>query len=291
VAVSNRALFLLNRYKHAAFEITLKVNWAAGSLIEVTDPVVLQDNGTLQISNFNTGLRDLGTQLFEVIQRTINLKEGNVSLTLLSNLGGAVTDRFATISPSSLVSTGSTTTEVQIQDSFGILYPGDEKRKWQGLNNQLIRVHSQDYTTFDETVTLLGFSPSDGYRMLVTPALSVPPPAGYIVDIVDYDTGTDPTVQQTYKVLFCFLDPSLTVVSGTSNTVFDVSVPDAAVLNIGQLILIHNDDYSIFSPEVLVEDIVGTTVTVSTSLGFTPAAGQRIELVGFKDGGAPYRYL
>lgn len=294
IALQARGKFLLNRYKKGAFEINLKTNWEAGSLIEVTDPVVLQDNGTLKISNFSTGERDLGVQLFEVIQRTIDLRNGNVALTLLSNLGASVTDRFATISPSSDVVAGSTTTEIKIEDSYGALYPGNEKRKWQGLEGQLIRVHSQDYS-FDEVVGFLGFNPTDDYKMVVDPPLSTPPLPGYIVDIDNYPTSTDASEAAIYKLLFCHLDPTLTVVTGTSDTVFDVSLGDAAVLNVGAPILIHNSSYSIFSPEVTVTDVTGTTVTVGSSLGFTPAVGQKIELVGFKDfgpnSGGPYRLL
>lgn len=291
LGLNSRAQFLLNRYKQGAFELNLKVNWAVGSLIEVTDPVVVVDDGTLQISNFDTGERNLGTALFETIQRTINVKEGNVTLTVLSNLGIQFGERFATISPSSTVTTGSTTTTIQIQDSYGALYPGNEQKKWIRFFGLPITLHSPDYS-YVETTTLTGFSPADTYQMIVNPPLSGPPPAGTIVEVPDYPaTDTDPNTQALYKLLFCFLDPTLTVVTGTSNTVFDVSAPDAAKLQVDMPILIHNSDYTILSPEVTVTDVTGTTITVGTSLGFTPAAGQLVELVGFLDGGGPYRFI
>lgn len=288
--VQTRGNFLLNRYKKAAYQISLKVNWAAGSLIEVGDVVALTDDGNLQITNFENGKRDLGTQLYEVIERTLDLQTGSVSLTLLSNLGYKVNQRFATVAPSSQVIAGSTTTSILIKDSYGALYPHNEKKKWQKFFGLPIRVHSYDYTRLD-TVTLLGFDPTNPYRMLVSPALSFTPQVDDIVDTDLYGTDGLPSTNTLYKTLFTHVDPTLTVVSGTSDTVFDVSAPDAATLNIGLPITIHNADYTLSSPEVNVASVVGTTVTVAASLGFTPSAGQQIELVGFKDRGGPYRYL
>ena len=87
------ANFPLTAYKRRAFEINCRVNWGVGSLIEVTDPVVLRIT-VAKDTKLNNGERDLGEQLFEVIQRTINIMTGNVSLTLLSNLGATVGTRY-----------------------------------------------------------------------------------------------------------------------------------------------------------------------------------------------------
>ena len=125
-----RGIQLLNRYKDAAYEISsVKVNWGTGSQIEAGDVVIFKDEGKLQISNLATGERDLGVQRFEIIDRQIDIKSGNVTLRLLSNLGYQVTDRFAVISPTSRVAaTGSTNDRIKIVDSFQALFPGNEKR-------------------------------------------------------------------------------------------------------------------------------------------------------------------
>src|SRR6185312_701865 len=138
----SRGQFLLNRFKNCAYEIKVTVLWKVGSLIEVGDVIALQDDGTLKITNFQTGERNLGTQLFEVIQRSMEIKSGRVALTLLSQMDYNLNQRFATIAPSSLVSNGSTTTTIQIQDSFGAKYPGNEKKKWEKLTGNDIRVHN-----------------------------------------------------------------------------------------------------------------------------------------------------
>lgn len=292
VMIQQRGTFILNRYKKAAFELNVNVNWAAGSLIETGDIVAVVDNGTLKISNFETGVRDLGTQLFEVINRSLNVKEGNASLTLLSGVGYTVGQRYATISPSSIVATGSTNNSIEISDSFGPLYPGDEKKKWTPLIGLPIIVHDNLWTQ-SATATLTGFSPFDPYRMLVSPSLPFSPPAGYIVDIVGYGTGTNAQTNALYKTLFSFISASLTVVSGSDSTHFTVSVPDAAILNVGLPVLIHNADWSSVSPlsKVLSVDLGTGAVVVETALGFTPSAGMLVEGNGFKDGGSSYLYL
>lgn len=290
--VQTRGLFILNRYKKAAFEVSLKVNWSAASIIEVGDIIALVDNGHLKISNLETGERNLGTQLFEVIQRQLTVKDGTAALTLLSNTGYQIGQRYATISPSSLVTSGSTTSSIKIQDSFGPLYPGDEKKKWERLFNLPIVVHDYLYST-SATATLLGFDPADPYRMLVSPPFATPPTAGQIVDIVPYGESIDPNYNALYKTLYTFIDPTLTVTAATSGTQFAVSPTDAQVLNVGLPVMVHNPSYSLQSSEQNVTSVDLTTgiVTVAGDLGFTPTAGQLVELIGFKDGLGPYRYL
>ena len=289
IAIQSRANFLLNRYKRGAFEITLKVNWAVGSLIEVTDPVVLTDNGTLFISNFDTGERNIGQQLFEVIQRTINIKDGNVNLTLLSNIGATVGTRYATISPSSNIASGSTSTGLFIEDSYGALYPGAEGQKWVKFAGLPIRVHNADYSDSEE-VTFTGFSDTNPNLMFVSPALSFTPGPGYTIEVGSYPaTDTDPTTNALYKILYAFQNATETVTSGTSNFVFDVADGTRIQLNLD--VIVHNDDYSIASPESKVVSVVGNTVTVETDLGFTPSAGQRVEVLGFADGQESYRFI
>lgn len=286
--IERRGTDLLRRYKDAAYEISLKVNWEAGSLIEAGDVVAIQDNGTLKIPNYGTGDRDLGTQLFEVLERTLDIKTGVAQLKLLSNVGYQATDRFATISPSSIVVSGGTTTQVPITESYGNEL--DEWRKYEDFVGLPIVVHDYLWTYAYET-TLIGFSAIDPNILIVNPPLPAPPVAGDIVDIAEYPDDPDPGLNQTYKVLYCHLDPTLEVVSGTSDTVFDVSLSDAAKAVVGQLIQIHSDDYTIESPEVIVESVVGTQITTQSSLGFTPAAGQKVELVGFRDNAGAYRIV
>lgn len=293
IVIAARGSALLNRFKKAAYQITLDTNWEAGSQIEVGDVIILSDPGgpgQLQITNLATGKRALGTQLFEVISRTLKPQSGNSSLVLLSSLGYSVGQRYATISPSSFVGVGSTAMSVIIVDSFGPLYPGNEPKKYTALIGSVITVHAPDWS-YQDSAVLLGFDPTSPYRMLLGSALSFTPAQGDIVDVAAYGTGTDPEFNKKAKLFYTFIDPSIAVVTGTNQTVFTVGSGDVATLNIGQPIQIHNDDYSAQSPESEILTIVGTTVTVKTPLGFVPDNTMTVELIGFKDGGAPYRFV
>jgi hypothetical protein len=287
IAAKNGQYFL-SRFKNGAYEIPIKTNFMVGGRIELADSVILRDDGTLFITNFSTGRRDLGVKLFEVIGRDLDIKSGICSLKLLSTIGYEVNDRFATISPSSLVSSGTTTTAV-IMGSFGEVYPGQEYKKWEDLVGQQVVVHDELWTVSGVT-TFTGFSTGNPFEMNFSPALGFAAAAGHIVDLAEYAVPL-PTDGQISKTLFTFVDPTVGVVTGISDTQFTVSVPDAAKFTVGLPVLVRNADWSILSPEVTVTDITGVTITVSASLGFTPALGQYVELIGFTDGGGPYRIL
>lgn len=288
--IDRRASYVLQRYSKGAVALTLKCNWKAASLMQVADVVGLYDEGNLQIPNLETGLRDFGVQLLEVINWDLDLKTGSASLMLMTQLFYSITDRFGGISPSSNTIAGSTTTAIRIRDSYGAKFPANEREKWNPIVGDTIQIHSKDYSVVEYT-RLLGFNPGNPYEMLVNPPLSAPPPADYVVDCAPYPDTTDPNDNFKSKLLFAFIDPTLTVVTGVSDTEFTVSPADAAKAFPDLPVKVHNADYSVESPECIVDSVVGVTITLKTSLGFTPVAGQKVEFVGFKDGGGPFRIL
>lgn len=291
-----RSKFLLGRYAFAATQVILQAHYGITTLIEAGDVVAFKDNGNLQVSNFSTGKRDLGSQLWEVLDRTLDIRNGKGSLTLLSGLNVSTEDKFATWSPSSSVIAGSTTTTIKIEDSFGSIFPFDEKRKWENYHGLKILVHNYDFTVSAETV-LIGFDAGDGYLMVVDPPLPFVPAVGYIVDLANYPDNTDPLDQQIAKVIHVYWDPSITIASGISPTSFTVSAPDALKFQVGQPVYTHLENYDplfgseTVSNEVKVLSVVGTTITLDGSLGYTPSAGDIAELIGFPDGGPPYRWI
>lgn len=285
--IQRRGGFLLRRYSNVAYEITLQTNFKVAALIEVSDVVALVDNGGLQILNWSTGVRDIGAQLFEVIQRTLDLKTGRGTLTLLSQIGYDITDRFGGISPSSVVQAGSTVSEIKIAGSFTSKYGAREWRKWYDIIGDQIQIHSKDYSTVYVT-TLKALGGGDKNSLIIDPIPSIQ--SGWIVDIAPFSEVSKGTNQKS-KTFYAFIDPTLFVVSGISNTQFTVSMADAAKVVVGQYVKVHNKSYSYQSPEVLVTDLTGTTVTVQSSLGFTPALGDMVDLVGFKDNSGAYRVL
>lgn len=297
--INRNSRFLLSRYKKGAQLISLTTNWQVGSQIESGDVVALIDNGGLQISNLALGGRNVGAQLFEVIDRNLDIKSGDMTTQLVSGIGAAITDRFAVISPSSNVTatTPSTVNTIYIEDSYGALFPGNEKQKWVNYFGQNIMVHSVDWSVVGTTV-LIGFDPQNPYKMLVSPNLAFIPQPGYVVDIDKYPNSNDPTADLIYKAIFCFLDPQVTVVSGISTTQLTVSPSDIGKFHEKCPVRIHDMQYVTHdSGDVLVLSVdSGTnTITLTAPLTFVPSTGDLIDLIGFPDFGAasggPYKFL
>ena len=288
--VSNRENLIFNRYANASVLIDLKTTLGVGNQIEVGDVLVLNDNGALQIPNFSTGLRNLGTQLFEVINRSLDFKTGVATLQLEGGTGAVPTDRFATIAPSSFIVNGSTGSRIIITESFGAIYPGNEQKKWTSYVGLNVRVHSTDWLVSGTTV-FTGFDPNNNHAMLLSPALSFTPTDGMIVDLAQYPTNSLKTDQAVAKLVHAYMDPTVQVVSGASQTVFNVGGGDISKFQIGQIIFLHDNTYTRVSSEVTITNISGNTITVNTALGFTPDASMKIELIGFADGGYAYRMV
>ena len=288
--IEKYALFLLNKYAFSVTQIPLTVNWRAGSVIEVGDVCILDDSkGILQIANFQTGQRGLGKQLYNIINRTFNIKDATIDLTLQGGLNATVTDRFATISPSSKVDVGSTTTQIIIKDSYGAIFPGNESKKWANYVGLPITVHSSDYTQTAD-VTLVSIDPVNNYALNVT-TIPFVPAENYVVDIQNYPNNPDPTVNALYKLMHAFLSPLVLVVTGIDQRNLTVSGGDIAKFFVGSIIRVHSVDYSVDSGDVTVTIISGTTITVDNALGFVPTVGLQINLIGFSDKGQSYRFI
>lgn len=291
--VTRRERFLLNRYKRGAIIYQVKTNFGIGNQIEAGDVIILADNGELKITNMNSGERDLGVELYEVIDRSLDIKTGMISLSLQGGIGSNIDDRFATISPSSLVDYGSTTTSVRIKESFGEIFPGREFDKWTDYVGLKIIIHSTDYTTRYAEKIFTGFSSSDVRAMQLDSALTFVPQPGDVVDIAMYPTNTDPNDQATYKLVHTFLDLPIPVLTGISDTQFTFNFSlYGNYLQVGQLIYVYEGTlYAQMSPEVKITDITGPIITVESSLQFMPNSTHRIGLAGFDDGGGSYRFI
>lgn len=280
----------LDRYQFAAEVLQIKVLFGVGFNLEVGD-IVIFGNEDLKISDVKQGNRNFQPRLMEITNKSMRISTGEIVLELTDtafNLDG----RYGVIGPSSLVGTGSTTTVIKITDSYGNAdgADGNESFKWIPYIGSQVLVRTRDWS-YSETVTLVEFDASDPYSMVVTPALSGAPSAGYIVDTPMYPTGTDPEEMLLYKAVHVFWDPQVEVVSGASGTEFDVGAGDVGKFFVGSIIYLHNADYSVLSEEVRVTDITGTTITVDEDLGFTPSSSELVELIGFPDEGLPYRWL
>ena len=280
---------LLQRYQFAAESVSVDVPFKVGWAVEVGDPIIFGDED-FRLIDITKGSRDFEQRIFEVQNKSFNIFTGAIKLTLVDTTFDQ-TKRYAVWSPSTVLGSGSTTTTLVLTNSFGTTLPDKEGQKWINYVGRDIIVHSVDRSVIYQT-TIDSIDLANPFQMQVDPPLPGAPPAGYIIDIADYD---DINVNDLFlKQVHPFWTPTLTVTSGVSGTQFNVSAPDAAKLYVGSLVRIHNADYSIDSGNTGVEvtAIAGTLITVETSLGFTPAAGQKIDFVGFvSDEGAPYAWV
>ncbi len=125
--------------------------------------------------------------------------------------------------------------------------------------------------------------------LTVFPALAFTPSADFIIDIAPYPSDTNRLTDALLKTLYTHLNPSLAILSGVDDLSFNVSLGDAALMTEGGTIIVRDGNYGFQSPEVIVESIVGTLITVSKTLGFTPSSSDFLEC-GFLDGLGFYRY-
>ena len=278
---------LLKKYKFAAEAITINVFYGVGFNIDVGD-VVLFGGDDLNLPDSTNGVRGFTPRLCEVIDKKMNIFQGTVSLTIIDT-SYLSSGRYGIISPSSNITTGSTDSILNIVDSYGVTSPDIEKNKWLPYIGENIFIHNDDYSiTYNSK--LLGFDISDDYKMLIEP-VATPPVSGMVVDVAKYDDGSDPVVNRVLKNVFVYTNPSIAVTSGVDDFEFVIGAGDVSKVLVGATIMLHNVDWSVTSGEVKVLEINTNNIVVDKTLGFTPTSAYTVELVGFKDAGAAYRFL
>lgn len=271
---------LLQRFKDAAIEIGIEASFGAGVVIEAGDVIVLKDNGDLKIPNIYTGTRDAGEALYEVINRSLDIRTGVTKLTLLSGIQDSRSDRYGMVSPASNI-VSATTTRLTIS---GL----NENLKWTAHIGQIVLVRSLDYTTFYHETTLIGFDIFNPNIAVVDPLPSAPL-AGYVIELPKYSTSTDREYQQLYKQMYAYFSPHIIITTGYDHFSFGVSPTDAAKLLATSMAVVHNVSYSVESEENIIDSVVGNLVTLRNDLGFTPSAGYILDLTGFPDLQPTYR--
>ena len=279
-----------DKYKFGAELITTFAFYGKTFNTDVGDVVVFGDS-ILQLPDTKNGTRNFSPRLFEVANKSLSIKSGEVKLELLDSGYSLADGRYGIISPASqTVAAGSSGDVVKIKNSFETVSPQLEKSKWTPYIGQRIIVHDELWDNIHETV-LLGFSASDNYLMLLEDAVPFPVLDDYVIDIAQYPDNNLAEDQQLSKRVFVYTNPTVEVLTGLSVLQFTVAGLDASKFLVGAIVLVRDTEWDIISPEVNVTDVTGSTITVSAPLGFTPLAGYEVDFIGFKDSGAPYRYL
>lgn len=279
-----------DRYKFGAELIQTQAFYGKTFNLDVGDVVVFGDS-TLQLPDTKKGSRSFSPRLFEVANKSLSIKTGDVKLELLDSGYSLADGRYGIVSPSSLtVAAGSSGDVIKIKNSFETVSPQLERSKWTPYIGQKVLIHDESWDNLHESV-LLGFSASDPYLMLLKDAVPFSVLDDFIVDVVQYPDNEDPEDQQLSKRVFVYTNPTVEVFAGISQTQFSVAGIDASKFKVGANVLVRDTEWDIVSPEVKITDVTGSTITVASPLGFIPASGYEIDFIGFKDGGAPYRYL
>jgi hypothetical protein len=264
----------LDRYKGAAISIRgVELSMKTGFNLNIGD-VVLFGGESTKLVDYETGLRNLPIAKYEIINQTIDLR-GVVKVDLLST-GFSVTGTYATISPSSRVLAGSTVSELILGpinnlDEFDV-----ERNKYSELIDQKIRVRSDDYT-YDYTTTITDFSTQNNSAIIID-ALPVAPPENAIIELASYPDqpiyGTDDD-SDALKLRYSFTMNQDAITVSIDNTSFEVANPGEFFE--GQEIGIHSDDFTRDVFSTTIETIVGSVITVSDTLDFTPQVDDKVE--------------
>lgn len=281
----------MDKYKFGGESVEFSSFYGKTFNTDVGDVVVFGDS-ILNLPDTKNASRDFQPRLFEVQNKSLNIKTGDVKLTALDTGYSLEGGRYGIISPSSFtVAEGSSPSEIKIKNSYDTQSPTREKYKWVNFLNQQIIVRSDDYDTYGIT-TLKSFSSSDDYLMNIDPPLEFTPTDDMIVEIAPYQDSVEENVIS--KRVFVFTNPTVTVVGDSAdNFSFEVDPADIDKFKEGAIVHVRSadDEWTTLSEETKIASVVGNLVTVEDDLGFSPLDGYEVDLIGFKDGGAPYRYL
>jgi len=186
--------FLLRYRRGAEYFEGIRVLFRVGARIEPGDIVSFDFEG-LQVSNTRDGNRNKKTRLFEVINKSLDLKTGDVTLDLVdTNFDG--NDRFGLFSPSSYIKSGLSTTQFVIGQSFTAPFGIDEFRKWEDIVGCAVKIRNSAYTLQSDSFV----TSASSNTITVSPALSFVPSAGMLMEFAHYDLQTD-----RVKVIYTFM--------------------------------------------------------------------------------------
>lgn len=278
-----------DKYRFGAEVIEVKSMYGQTFNVDVADVALFGDG--LNLVDSKNGSRNFVARLWDILNKTITPETGEVKLVLMDSAYSVNNARYGVISPSSLIGVGSTTDNLKLKKSFDLEGSAtNENVKWRDIIGIKIVVHTEDWTTSGETY-ITGINPSDPNALQVEPPLAFAATEDMIVDIAPYPDNDNPEDDAIAKAIYVFTNPTVAVVSGVDNFSFNVDISEVPLFKAGKVLIVHNEDYTILSPEVKVLSVVGTLITVDADLGFTAVSGQEVELIGYKDGGAPYRYF
>ncbi|MEN0060242.1 MAG: hypothetical protein AAGB31_15495, partial [Bdellovibrio sp.] len=285
--IDTQARKILDRYQYGAEKISnIEVLYKVGYDIDVGETVIF-GSAALQISDSTLGTRAFRPRAMEVVNKRVYPTQGKVVLDLL-NTAYALNAKYGTVSPSSLVGNGASSSVIVLKHGLATPTLKAENYKWTRYVGEKIRVRDSDFTVIGES-TIIGFSESNTNHMLISPPLGFTPLENYIVEPMPY-SDNESTKWKDFHVYF---NPRVFVESSPSSNQIEVGASDVDKFVVGSILRIHSQDFTFDSDalEFRVVAIVGNILTLNEAVGFSVLPGYVLDLIGFKDGGAPYRLL
>lgn len=279
-----------DRYQYGAELIAdVPVFYKDGIGIEVGSTVIF-GSAKLMISDSSNGSRKFRPRVMEVINARKNIYAGTVSLTLLDT-AFAADAKYGVIAPGSLIDEGATVNRLPLKKGLATGELENETSKWKQFVGQPVIVRSYSWDVQYLTV-FRGFDVGRPNVMIVNPPLPNIPLKDFVVETAPYDDSS-PEAGDLWKAVNVFFNPTANVVSSPSANQIEVSSEDVQKFRLRSPVEIHNEDWSKWTKDlgIYVTDITDNVLTLSRSVDFPVTAGFVIELIGFKDGGMPYRSL
>lgn len=190
----------LKKYKYGAEFFKVRVAFKTGFSLDIDD-VLLVDLADLKIMDQYSGSRQGEPRLFEVQNKSIDIKTGDIELEILDTNQDA-NSRYCLMSPSSFIQVGVSTTEFIIEPSFNTSRFGvNEYKKWEKWIGASVRVHTVNFST--SSVSKI-YSVT-GNTIVVSPALSFVPAQGMIMELSHYNDQPD-----NIKTVYGFMNDNAT---------------------------------------------------------------------------------
>ena len=284
-AVSQR---LIDRYQYSPVYLEgIELKYKDGYRLEVGD--IIPYGAQTGMLNLQTGKRGAGAELYEITNKSLDVKSGKIRINLL-NTNYEIAARYGVFSLASDIDEGSTASRIIIKKTNDTGEYPRESDKWASFIGERVRIYSEDYT-FDEVVELKSVDPSNKNALNLETPLSFVPGEGYIIEPPEYEDSSD-EIDSDYKLQFCYMSSQEIITSVASLQEFDVN--DSSRLQVGSAIYVHSEDYSRDSfdePPIEIDSIIGNTVYLNKPLNFTPQVNDLVDGSNFKDGGYVYKII
>lgn len=290
---------IIERYRYAALEVSCTILYSEGIKTQIGDAVIFGDS-FLQISDDSRGDREFRPRIMQVINRSIDFLSGQVNLTLLDT-SYSIFARFGIISlASSVVSVDGNIVETT---PYLASITDTEVESWTPFLGSRVTIRLPDFCYSEElelqaivdgklvfvnAPTLPSFPVNNGQVGALNKDYEL---TDLIIETTAYPQNNIIEDQELWKDTYVYFNPRLTITNVIDASNFEVSATDSLAVVDKAFIIVHSPDFTDSSQEVTVTSINSNIITTSAPLNYLPLVGDQVDLVGFVDGGYPFRWF